>query len=101
MALGVGRTAAGGRGHGGLARSCPRPRDLEGRSGALQGGRDRSVPRAVRGITPRDRTPHGCPRQAPRCIPQAPPRAAPRDFWMNLRLGMLLLKVGGPAEAVG
>ena len=25
----------------------------------------------------------------------------PRDFWINLRLGMLLLEVGGPAEAVG
>jgi serine/threonine-protein kinase len=25
----------------------------------------------------------------------------PRDFWINLRLGMLLLEVGRPAEAVG
>jgi eukaryotic-like serine/threonine-protein kinase len=25
----------------------------------------------------------------------------PHDFWINLRLGMLLLEVGGPAEAVG
>lgn len=25
----------------------------------------------------------------------------PSDFWINLRLGMLLLEVGGPAEAVG
>ena len=25
----------------------------------------------------------------------------PRDFWINLRSGMLLLELGGPAEAVG
>ena len=41
-------TATGaGRGDTADARSCPRPRDLEGRSDPLQVDRDRSVPRAA------------------------------------------------------
>src|SRR3954468_23363455 len=97
---GGGRGPAGGRGRGGLARSCPRSRDLEGRSGALQGDRDRPIPRAVRGITPRDREAYGCPWQDPRFIPQAPPRAVPPRLLDQLEVGHAVAG-GGPTRGGG
>ena len=53
--------AAGGRGPDGLARPCPRPGDLEGRSGPRRGDRDRPGPRPVRGVTPGARDAYGRP----------------------------------------
>ena len=92
--MGVGRGAAGGRGHGGLARSCPRPRDLEGRATLFKVIETAPFPeQSVALLLAIEVT-----TRAPAFL--MPPRA-PRDFWINLRLGMLLLEVGGPAEAVG
>ena len=55
----------------------------------------RSVPRAVRGITPRDRAPHGCPRQAPHGIPQRPHERHPRDFRIHGVLPSIHLRCPG------